>query len=192
MLILASTSAYRRELLSRLGLPFSCESPGIDEVVLTGEAPPAQSLRLAQEKAQAVARRYPGAIVIGSDQVALAPDGRQLHKPGNAAAACAQLALLSGARAEFHTAVSVVAADGRMASESVATVVHFQRLSADRIRAYVERDRPLDCAGSFKAEGLGITLIARIECPDPTALIGLPLIATARLLRAAGLDPLGS
>lgn len=190
VLILASTSAYRRELLLRLGLPFSCESPAIDEAALPGEAPSAQALRLAQAKARAVGGRHPGAIVIGADQVAIAPDGRQLHKPGTAAAACAQLALLSAARAEFHTAVAIVAADGRMATESIPTVVHFQRLDADRIRCYVERERPLDCAGSFKVEGLGITLIERIECDDPTALIGLPLIATARLLRAAGLDPL--
>lgn len=147
-------------------------------------------MRLAQEKAQAVARRHPGATVIGSDQVGVGPDGSLLTKPGTVEAACAQLASLSGTCARFHTAVAVVAPDGRIAAEAAGSVVRFLALSTARIRQYVAREQVLDCAGSFKAEGLGITLIAGIEGEDPTALIGLPLIATTRLLRAAGLDPL--
>lgn len=190
VLILASTSVYRRELLSRLGLPFSCEAPGVDEVPRHGEAARDQAVRLAQEKARAVARRHPGATIIGSDQVGVGPDGSPLTKPGTLEAACAQLASLSGASARFHTAVAVVTPDGRISAEPVESVVRFQVLSTARIRQYLAREQALDCAGSFKAEGLGIALIERIDGDDPTALIGLPLIATTRLLRAAGLDPL--
>lgn len=190
MLILASTSAYRRELLSRLGLPFACQAPGTDEGAMAGEAPADTALRLAREKAQAVARRHPGATVIGSDQVGVAADGERLGKPQSVLAACAQLARLSGASAQFHTAVAVVAADGQVVTESVPTVVYFRALSPEAIRRYVELDQPLDCAGSFRAEALGSVLFERIQGDDPSALIGLPLIATARLLRQAGIDPL--
>lgn len=190
MLILASTSAYRRELLSRLGLPFACEAPGIDETLAADEPAAAAALRLARAKALAVAGRHPGATVIGSDQVVEAPDGGRLGKPGTPDAACAQLARLAGKAALFHTAVAVVGGNGTVATESVATRVQFRPLAPAAIRRYVAREAVLDCAGSFKAEGLGIVLFERIASDDPTALIGLPLIATARLLRAAGIDPL--
>lgn len=162
----------------------------MEESAHAGEAAPEQAMRLAREKALAVARRHPGATVIGSDQVGVGPDGGRLGKPGTVEAACAQLASLSGSSARFHTAVAVAAPDGRVGVESVTSVVRFLALSSARIRQYVAREQPLDCAGSFKAEGLGIALFESIEGDDPTALIGLPLIATTRLLRAAGLDPL--
>jgi septum formation protein len=191
-LVLASTSRYRRELLARLGLEFECASPGVDETARAEESPDVLALRLAQAKADAVAATIEGpALVIGSDQ-SLELDGRILGKPGSVDVACAQLAAASGRRVRFHTAIVVIRTDDkRQAAHLDATDVEFRRLDSDTIRRYVERERPLDCAGSFKSEGLGIALFERIDNADPTALIGLPLIATARMLRDMGIDPLG-
>ncbi len=192
MLILASTSPYRRELLARLGLPFEIQRPDVDEAALPGEPAATLAERLALAKASAVARAHPEAVVIGSDQVCRA-GSRLLGKPGTVAAACAQLAELSGGEAEFLTAVCVI--DGpqaRMQQVMVPTTVRFRALSASQIARYVESERPLDCAGSFKAEGLGIALFESLRSDDPTALIGLPLIALTRCLRELGLDPLGN
>ena len=187
-LVLASTSRYRRELLTRLGTPFRTLAADVDESAHAGEAAPALAMRLAQAKARAVAARCPNALIIGSDQVAES-DGRLLGKPGAAEAACAQLAACSGRSVAFHTALCLVDTRGatpRAWSELDTTRVVFRDLTADEIARYVAVDQPLDCAGSFKAERLGITLFERIESNDPSGLIGLPLIALARLLRAAG------
>lgn len=191
-LVLASTSRYRRELLARLGIPFECVSPGVDETAHVNETPDALALRLARAKAAAVAAGIAdSALVIGSDQC-LVLDGCILGKPGSVDIACAQLAAASGTRVRFHTAVVVMRThDKREAAYLDATDVEFRKLDPGTIRRYVERERPLDCAGSFKSEGLGISLFERIDNTDPTALIGLPLIATARMLRDFGIDPLG-
>jgi septum formation protein len=189
-LILASTSRYRRELLSRLFDGFAVDAPGVDESSLPGEAPFALVERLAREKALVVARRAPDAIVIGSDQV-VELDGVALGKPGTRERAAVQLAALSGRNVVFATAVAVAHAGGaRVASCVVPTAVEFRTLSPRAIASYLAREDALDCAGSFKSEALGIALCARIASDDPTALVGLPLIATTALLRAAGLDPL--
>ncbi|HVI57104.1 MAG TPA: Maf family protein [Luteibacter sp.] len=186
LVILASTSAYRAALLRRLIDDFERTSPGTDEAPLPGEAPAARAARLAEAKARAVAATRPGCIVIGSDQVADL-DGTVLDKPGTVHAAHKQLAASSGREVVFHTAVCVIDAGGDAFVHVDETRVHFRPLSARDIERYVERERPLDCAGSFKCEGLGIALFERIVNEDPTALIGLPLIATCRLLRDAGL-----
>jgi septum formation protein len=189
-LILASTSRYRRELLSRLRLPFDVISPQVDETPLPGEAPAALALRLALAKAHAVARSRPEAVVIGSDQVADL-DGLPIGKPGTHERATAQLRQLSGRRAVFQTAVAVVRADTGYAQALLAQVsVHFRVLGDAEIEHYLRLEEPYDCAGSAKCETLGIALLASIESDDPTALIGLPLIRTCALLRGAGLDPL--
>ena len=186
-LILASTSRYRRELLARLALPFETAAPDVDETPRAGEAPRELALRLALEKAQAVAARKPQAIVIGSDQVADL-HGQPLGKPGTHERAAAQLARMSGQTVLFHTAVAVVQASRGFAQSSLATVtVRFRTLDAATIERYLLAEQPYDCAGSAKSEGLGIALLQAIESDDPTALIGLPLIRTAQLLRAAGL-----
>jgi septum formation protein len=185
-LVLASTSRYRRELLGRLRLPFEALAPGVDEAAREGELPMDRALRLALAKAQAVAERSAGALVIGSDQVAAAR-GQVLDKPGDAPRACAQLAQLSGATAAFYTAVAVICrAAGLQRVHLDTTQVRFRALSPDEIERYVAADQPYDCAGSFKAESLGITLFESIESQDPTALIGLPLIWLADALRGAG------
>ena len=181
-LILASTSIYRRELLSRLGLPFEQARPEVDETALAGEAPAALALRLARAKAAALVNA--DSWVIGSDQVAEL-DGQPLGKPGTFDAAFAQLSAMSGRSVHFHTAVCL-AGPGAAHSASDLTQVHFRDLSADEIERYLHAESPLDCAGSFKCEGLGISLFEAIDSRDPTALVGLPLIATARLLRQAG------
>jgi septum formation protein len=194
MLILASTSRYRRELLQRLGLPFEVADPGVDEAVRPAEAPQALAQRLAVAKARAVAARRTGAMVIGSDQVC-AVDDAVLGKPGDAETARAQLARLSGRIARFHTAVCVAVGEGsgiRHAVEVDETEVVFRTLDAATIERYVARDQPLDCAGSFRCEGLGIVLFEAIRGEDPSALVGLPLIRTARLLRGFGVDPLSA
>lgn len=183
-LILASTSPYRRELLLRLGLPFQCVRPQVDESPLPGEQPAALARRLAREKAQAVARSHPGQWVIGSDQCAEL-DGQPLGKPGSTEAACAQLAAMSGRGIAFHTAVCL-ASDEQLLQACDLTVVQFRELDSAGIARYVQVEQPLDCAGSFKCEGLGISLFEAIDNRDPSALIGLPLIATCQLLRQAG------
>ncbi len=187
-MILASTSRYRRELLARLGLPFRSIGPEVDETPRRDEMPRTLALRLAEAKALAVASRFPGTLVIGSDQVAEL-DGRALGKPGTLAAAETQLAASSGRCVQFHTALCL--ADTRGGKTTVTTAadvtrVVFRSLENAEIRRYLEIEQPFDCAGSFKCEGLGITLFERIENEDPTALIGLPLIALSRMLRAAG------
>lgn len=183
-LVLASTSRYRRELLQRLGLPFECASPEVDETPLNGEAPLALATRLAAAKAAAVAARHPGAWVIGSDQVADL-NGQPLGKPGTVEAACAQLAAMSGQSVRFHTAVCL-SGNGDSFTALDLTEVRFRVLERDEITRYVATEQPLDCAGSFKCEGVGISLFEAIDNRDPTALIGLPLIAVCGLLRQAG------
>ena len=183
--ILASTSTYRADLLRRLLERFEQASPGTDEVHVDGEAPGRRAARLAEAKARAVAAQRPGAVVIGSDQVADL-DGTVLDKPGTVSAAHGQLAASSGRDVVFHTAVCVIDAQGDALVHVDETRVTFRTLSPTDIERYVERERPLDCAGSFKCEGLGITLFERIVNEDPTALVGLPLIATSRMLRKAG------
>lgn len=185
-LILASTSVYRRRLLERLALPFRCQPPEVDEIALPGEAPPALALRLGSAKALAVAKKEPQAWVIGSDQVA-AVDGHTLGKPGNAQAAAAQLALCSERCVRFFTAVSLARGSQVVGERCVETRVQFRRLSSALIDEYIARDQPLDCAGSFRCEGLGIALFTALASDDPTALEGLPLIATVDLLSQAGI-----
>lgn len=187
--VLASTSRYRRELLARLLHDFAVDAPDVDETPILGESPRDLAIRLASAKAHAVAARHPDAIVIGSDQVAEL-DGTALGKPGSVEAARAQLAASSGKTLSFHTALCVFDTRGNAMVERSAidcTQVVFRTLDAATIARYVDAEKPLDCAGSFKAEGLGIALFERIGSSDPTALIGLPLIALARLLREAGL-----
>jgi septum formation protein len=189
-LILGSTSRYRRSLLARLQWPFEVHAPDVDETALPGEAPAALALRLAVAKARAVAALHPQAIVIGADQVANL-DGRALGKPGHREGARTQLRALSGRTVVFETALAVVcAADGFEAAERVPVRVRFRPLADAEIEQYLDLEQPYDCAGSAKCEGLGIALVEAIESDDPTALVGLPLIATATLLRRAGLDPL--
>ena len=189
-LVLASTSRYRRSLLERLGLPFSVESPGVDETALPGEGAAAAATRLSEAKARAVAARHSDALVIGSDQVADCA-GRHVGKPGSREGALAQLRSLAGQTVVFHTGVALVdAKSGRCCVEQVDVHSTFRPLSEAEIVAYVDREQPFDCAGSVKSEALGIVLFERIVSDDPTALIGLPLIALARMLRAEGVDVL--
>ena len=186
-LVLASTSRYRRELLQRLGVAFTVHAPEVDETPAAGEAPRALALRLALAKAHAVAALQPEAVVIGSDQVAdLA--GEPLGKPGTHERAVAQLQRMRGQTVIFQTALAVVCtATGFAQSDLAAVEVRFRDLGDDEIERYLQAERPYDCAGSAKSEGLGIALLEAIHNDDPTALVGLPLIRTARLLRAAGL-----
>jgi septum formation protein len=186
-LVLGSTSRYRAELLGRLGLPFEARSPGTLEDERPDEPPAARAIRLAVAKARDAAAGLPDALVIGSDQVAEL-DGLLLEKPGTAERAHAQLAACSGQVVNFHTALCLFdTRDGRQRTHLDLTRVHFRHLDAAEITRYIEREQPLDCAGSFKCEGLGISLFERIENNDPTALIGLPMIALAQLLRDAGI-----
>ena len=186
-LILASTSAYRRELLRRLGLAFEVCSPGVDETPLPGERTADLALRLALAKAQAVAQQHPGAVVIGSDQVADL-HGEALGKPGNHANAVNQLRRQSGQAVVFQTAVAVVCLERQYAQCELATVkVRFRSISEAEIEAYLHAEPAYDCAGSAKSEGLGITLLERIDSDDPTSLIGLPLMRTCALLRGVGI-----
>ncbi len=191
-LVLGSTSRYRAELLRRLTPHFRQAAQDVDESRQPGEAPPALAARLARAKAEAVAQRHPGAVVIGSDQVA-SLDDKILGKPGSAERARAQLTACSGRQVQFHTALCVL--DTRVAPSQVhaevdLTEVQFRELEAADIARYIKREQPLDCAGSFKSEGLGIALFERIASDDPSALIGLPMIALCRLLRRAGIDVL--
>ncbi len=189
-LVLASTSPYRRELLARLGLPFEVEAPEVDERPLPGEAPEALVRRLSEAKARAVAARRPGAVVVGSDQVAVL-DGEVMGKPGGPERAREQLRRASGRAVDFLTGLAVLdTRDGRLRLEVVPFRVVFRPLDEARIEAYLRRDAPWNCAGSFRSERLGVALFERMEGGDPTALMGLPLIRLVRMLEAVGLDPL--
>jgi septum formation protein len=189
-LILASTSPYRKELLSRLGLAFETVSPDTDEAALPGELPAVTALRLAEAKARAVAARYPAALIIGSDQVAHI-GAETFGKPGNHENAVVQLRRLSGKTVDFVTGLCLFnSAAGISRSLNVTTRVRFRDLAEHTIEAYLRREQPYNCAGSAKSEGLGIALIARMECDDPTALVGLPLIALCDLLAQEGVSAL--
>ncbi|MFM2210088.1 MAG: Maf family nucleotide pyrophosphatase [Burkholderiaceae bacterium] len=190
-LILGSTSRYRRELLSRIGVPFETAAPQVDETPLPGETPAQIARRLALAKARAVARRFPQAVVIGSDQVAdLA--GEPLGKPGTHERATEQLRRMRGRTVVFQTALAVVCeATGFTAEDLVPVEVRFRDLSDTEIEHYLRAEQPYDCAGSAKSEGLGIALLEAIHSDDPTALVGLPLIRTCRMIRAAGIELLG-
>jgi septum formation protein len=189
-LILGSTSPYRRELLQRLHIPFEVMSPGVDETPLAGESPRALAGRLALVKAHAVATAFPHAVVIGADQVADL-NGLPLGKPGSHERAVAQLRLMRGQTVIFQTAVAVVCLEsGFEQSELAAVAVRFRDLSDDEIENYLRAEQPYDCAGSAKSEGLGIALLDSIESDDPTALVGLPLIRTCKMIRAAGVTVL--
>lgn len=191
-LILGSTSPYRRELLGRLRVPFSVELPHVDETPLPGERPQALATRLALAKARAVAQRFPDCVVIGSDQVADL-DGLALGKPETHASAVLQLRQMRGKTVIFQTAVAVVCLQSGYCEEALAPVkVRFRALDDDEIETYLRIEQPYDCAGSAKSEGLGIALLDAIESDDPTALVGLPLIRTSRMLRAAGIRLLSS
>jgi len=187
-LILASTSPYRRSLLERLPIPFECVAPRTDESPTAGEAPAQLALRLARLKAEAVAAQQPGSVVIGSDQVAVRGDER-LGKPGSAELCRQQLRQSSGQEVQFLTAVHLIdGPHGRVESHIDRTTVRFRELSTAEIERYVAADNPLDCAGGFKAESLGIALFERIESEDPTGLTGLPLIWVCAALRRAGIS----
>lgn len=193
-LVLASTSPFRRELLARLGLPFDTIAPEVDEARTPGENAERLVLRLAESKARAVADWFPDALVIGSDQVAgLAgePDDAILGKPGTRERAIEQLTRASGRTVVFRTGLCLLrTADGTAQTACELFQVHFRNLTAAQIEAYVDRERPFDCAGSFKSEGLGITLFERLEGDDPNTLIGLPLIRLVDMLAAEGVDVL--
>jgi len=189
-LILASSSIYRKELLSRLHLPFDAISPNVDETALPHEMPQARALRLARQKAQAVAKLTPGAIVIASDQVATL-DKLHIDKPGTHQNALAQLRLMRGKQVIFHTALCVYQdcqTSPLIQIDNVQTVVTFRDLPDAELEAYLHIEKPYDCAGSAKNEGLGIAILERIESSDPTALTGLPLITLTSMLRKAGVE----
>ena len=185
--ILGSTSVYRRELMSRLRIPFDVQAPDVDETAINGESPLQLAKRLALAKANAVAQKFPESVVIGSDQVADL-DGLALGKPGNFERATVQLRQMRGKTVVFQTAVAVVChATGFVAQDCATVNVVFRDLTDDEITAYLLAETPYDCAGSAKSEGLGIALLASIDNDDPTALVGLPLIRTCNMLRAAGI-----
>jgi septum formation protein len=185
-LVLGSTSRYRRELLARLNVPFEVAAPEVDETPIPGEAPVVLAQRLALAKAQAVAAKFPQAVVIGSDQVADL-HGQPLGKPGTHERAVQQLRQMRGQTVIFQTALAVVCLETGCVQQDIAQVrVVFRELTDDEIENYLRAEQPYDCAGSAKSEGLGIALLERIDSDDPTALIGLPLIRTARMISAAG------
>lgn len=187
-LVLASTSPFRRELLGRLGIAFVCVSPGIDEAPLDRETPEATALRLAQDKALAVRAAFPRALIIGSDQVAVL-DGERLAKPGFHENAKRQLLAMRGKTAFFHTAVALHNSEsGNTQLRLVSSAVSLRELSDQEIERYLVRERPYQCAGSAKIEGLGIALIENMQMEDPTALIGLPLIALVGMLKREGVE----
>ncbi|MGL6158898.1 Maf family protein [Microbulbifer sp.] len=189
-LILASGSPYRRALLKQLQLPFESDSPHIDEEALPGEAARDLARRLAAEKARALRTAHPRALIIGSDQVAEC-DGRILGKPGGRERAVEQLRLCRGRAVHFHTGLSLLdAGSGEQRTELETFTVYFRRLTGAQIDRYVEREKPYDCAGSFKAEGLGIALFEKMEGSDMNSLIGLPLIRLVTMFEAFGVDPL--
>jgi septum formation protein len=191
-LILGSTSAYRRELLSRLHIPFDVAAPHVDETPLAGEVPSALAERLALAKAGAIAAKFPQAVVIGSDQVADL-NGLSLGKPGTHDKAVTQLRQMRGQTVIFQTAIAVVCLDSGFEQQSLAAVrVKFRDLTDDEIENYLHLEKPYDCAGSAKSEGLGIALLESIDSDDPTALIGLPLIRTCQMIRAAGIELLAA
>lgn len=190
-LLLASSSPYRRELLQRLDLPFTCASPDIDESIQPGETAEGLAVRLARQKALALASSHPGHWIIGSDQVACLPDGSILNKPGDHEQAVRQLTRSSGQRVSFLTGLALADADtGTTQTHCERFQVHFRTLETREIEHYLRREQPYDCAGSFKMEGLGIALFESLEGRDPNSLIGLPLIALIDMLRAWGLNPL--
>jgi len=189
-LVLASTSIYRSQLLSTLQIPFQTAAPDVDETPLPGESAEQTSWRLSRIKAEVVAKRFPEALIIGSDQVALL-DGQQIGKPLIHDNAVLQLSAMRGKTVTFYTALSLLnAASSEMQTEVAITKVSFRNLSDDEIERYLKKEQPYHCAGSAKSEGLGIALIARIEGDDPTALIGLPLIALTEMLSRAGMPVL--
>ena len=189
-LILGSTSPYRRELLERLRIPFDVVAPDVDEVALADEAPHQLACRLALAKARAVAAQFPDCVVIGSDQVADL-DGEPLGKPGTHDRAVAQLRQMRGKTVIFQTAIAVVCIDSGFKETDLAQVkVRFRDLTDSEIEAYLQAEKPYDCAGSAKSEGLGISLLDAIDNDDPTALVGLPLIRTCRMIQAAGIKVL--
>jgi len=187
-IVLASTSRYRRELLARLHLPFLVAPPSVDEAHRPGESPRAAALRLAQEKARAVAARHPGALVIGSDQVAEL-EGTPIGKPGEFAAALEQLERMAGREVWFHTALAVLdVPSGEIQVDDVPTRVRFRSLPRTTLEAYLRLDSPFDCAGAAKIEAAGIALVESVESNDPTALIGLPLIRLTTMLTSRGIE----
>ncbi|MEF9942686.1 MAG: Maf family nucleotide pyrophosphatase [Burkholderiaceae bacterium] len=188
-IVLASSSRYRRELLERLHLPFDVLVPDLDESRLPDESPRATALRLAQAKALAVAARSPGAVVIGSDQVADL-DGEPLGKPHTHEAAVAQLSRMQGKLVVFHTALAVVAADGSVQAEVIPTLLRMRPLAPETIEAYLRLEQPYDCAGAAKIEKMGIAIVEAVDSTDPTALIGLPLIRLTAMLAVAGVPVL--
>jgi septum formation protein len=191
-LVLGSTSAYRRTLLERLRIPFTVVAPDVDETTLAGETPEQTAIRLALAKAHAVAQGREDSVVIGSDQVADLR-GEAIGKPGNFERARSQLQRMSGQTVVFHTAVAVVCPAQQFIAQALVQVrVKFRSLSDAEISYYLLAETPYDCAGSAKSEGLGIALLERIDNSDPSALVGLPLIETARMLREAGIPILGS
>lgn len=187
-LVLASTSPYRRELLGRLGLPFEVANPQTDETPLPGEMPEDTALRLSEAKARAVAAAFPDALVIGSDQVAVA-DSVVYGKPGDHGRAVAQLRALSGKTVNFFTGLCLLdAATGRAQIRGIPTLVTFRQLSDAEIENYLRREQPYNCAGAAKSEGLGIALLSSMRGDDPNALVGLPLIALCDMLRSEGVS----
>ncbi len=181
-IVLASTSVFRRELLARLGLPFAMANPGVDETAVHDETPEATALRLSETKARAVVEQYPGALIIGSDQIACLDD-QVFGKPGSHENAVKQLQAMRGRSVNFFTGLCLLnAKTGKARLCGVPTLVTFRNLSDDEIENYLRREQPYNCAGSAKSEGLGIALIAKMEGDDPNALIGLPLIALCDLL----------
>lgn len=187
-ILLASSSPYRRDLLARLRLAFEVRAPEVDEAARPGETARGTALRLAQAKARTVAAEFPAALVIGCDQVAEL-NGLALGKPGTHANAVTQLKLMRGQRVLFHTAVALLnARTGALQTAEVPTTVHFRRYDDPELERYLAAERPYDCAGSAKIEGMGIVLVESVESADPTALIGLPLIALAAMLRHEGME----
>ncbi|WP_100639557.1 Maf family protein [Marinobacter salexigens] len=190
-LLLASSSPYRRALLSRLGLAFTSASPDIDESPIAGERPEELAIRLAESKAKALAPAYPNHWIIGSDQVATLPDGTLLSKPETYSKAFRQLEQSSNSSVNFHTGLTLLDADsGEMQTCCELFIVHFRNLNTREIEAYLHKEEPYDCAGSFKMEGLGITLFRELQGRDPNSLIGLPLIALNNMLTSWGRNPL--
>ena len=189
-LILASTSPWRRMLLEKLSVPFECAAPDVDETPLPGESARQLVMRLAQAKAQALAERFPHHLIIGSDQVCVL-DGEITGKPHSEENAHHQLKKASGTIVTFYTGLALYnSTNGHLQTECEPFDVHFRRLSDQEIDSYVRKENPLQCAGSFKSEGLGITLFERLEGRDPNALVGLPLIALCQMLRREGFNPL--